>query len=476
MLCELINKTFTTGSFPNSEKVARVVPIFKGGDSSDINNYRPISILPPLGKIFERAISIQLYGYFLEKKIITPEQYGFVKNKTTSNALVNFSRYVYDQLDQGNFVFSLFLDFRKAFDSVDHEILLGKLLHYGIRGPAHRLLGSYLSDRRQYVAINGTVSSSKWISHGVPQGSILGPLLFLIFINDIVHSSPIFRFILYADDSTLLYTFPRREVEIVHYRINLGLSDLNCWLKANKILINPTKSHYMILSYRNDVSTSPIMIGSSCITPVDKIKFLGLYIDSHLRFSHHIDYISSKISKLIGILYKINNFLPIYVLKSIYLSLIHPYLTYGLEVYYSTAEIHRNKLFIIQKKAIRAINSLPYNEHTEQYFLSNKILKLADLHHYHIAIYIYRSLYYDFDPDLSRYFHESSVLNVHHYNTRSANSIRVPLLKRSVSQNTIFFVGPKIWNKLPASVVNCRGIARFKSELRNHFLAFYSSD
>ena len=162
-------------------KLARVIPLYKGGCSENVNNYRPISILPLFSKIFERTVYNQLYNFFEKYNILTPYQYGFRKKRSTIQAVLNQLEYIYKNLDQNKTVISIFMDFSKAFDSIDHEILLKKLYFYGVRGIPHDWFSSYLSNRKQFVNVNDTNSSVKYVSHGVPQGSILGPLLFQIY-------------------------------------------------------------------------------------------------------------------------------------------------------------------------------------------------------------------------------------------------------------------------------------------------------
>ena len=206
-LALLINQSLADGIFPQSLKVARVVPIFKGGCGNDANNYRPVSVLPLFSKIYERVVFNQLSAFLDKYNIINEAQYGFRAGKSTIEAILNHLQFVYDELDSGNLVISLFLDFRKAFDSINHEILLKKLHHYGIRGLAHKWFSSYLSNRQQFVSINGVCSGQCEVSYGVPQGSILGPILFLLFINDFPKCNPFFKYTLFADDTTLSCSF-----------------------------------------------------------------------------------------------------------------------------------------------------------------------------------------------------------------------------------------------------------------------------
>ena len=201
----IINQSLTSGIFPNSLKIAKVTPIFKKGNNNLITNYRPISVLPVISKIFETVICDQLSDYFLTNNLLCAQQYGFKKNSSTELAALELLDRVLDQLDKHKIPINFYIDLSKAFDSLRHDILLDKLTYYGITNPARKLIESYLSNRTQFVQIGNQASTMKPVLTGVPQGSIIGPLLFNIFINDIVNASQKFAFILYADDTTLIF-------------------------------------------------------------------------------------------------------------------------------------------------------------------------------------------------------------------------------------------------------------------------------
>ena len=363
---------------------------------------------------------------------------------------------MYTNLDSGHLIFSIFLDFHKAFDSVDHSILLSKLEIYGIRGHALSWFESYLSNRKQFVRVNNKISNLQQITYGVPQGSILGPLLFLIFINDINHSSNLFKFILYADDSTLSTRIHENQFDQDINKINSELNNVFRWLCANKITINVKKTKFMVFSYNRNVMLSEIKIGNYLISEADFIKFLGVYIDNHLTFKHHISEVSLKISKSVGLLFKLNKFFPYNILKIIYSSLIHPYLIYGAEAWHGTFKNLTNKIFILQKKAIRAINELDYNDHTNDYFKTNKILKLNDQYNFQIIKYIYQLFNTNIDEEMSAMLINS--LQDHNYDTRNKRIINVTNVSRNRSKNNVFHNGVKSWNSLPDVIKNSKSL------------------
>ena len=355
----IVNRSIENGIFPDSLKIAKVVPIFKHGNKYVISNYRPISLLPLLSKIFEKIAHRQLVNYLDSKNVIFDHQYGFRANKSTDNAIIDLMQYIYEGLDNDFYVFSIFLDFKKAFDSVDHDVLLSKLYHYGVRGVAHDWFHSYLSNRKQYVTIDDSSSELQPITHGVPQGSILGPLLFLIFINDLPFCAPFFKFILFADDSTLSCRIPKNEVNNFHVLINVHLESVYRWLSANKIAINTEKTKYIVFSYRGSIQLSPVYIGDGQIENTNVTKFLGVNIDENLNFQSHVNFVSNKICKSVGIIFRLN-YLPTNILLTLYQSLILPYLSYGILAYSGCSLSYFNKLFIAQKRCVRAIYKLEY--------------------------------------------------------------------------------------------------------------------
>ena len=235
-LTYIINLTLEQGIFPNSLKIAKVIPIFKQGSRSSCNNYRPISVLSVLSKIFEKCILNQLKFYFMIENILVSNQYGFRSGSTTTDCLVELMDEITKAIDQEKYAVSIFLDLSKAFDTVNHSILLSKLNSYGIRSIENQWFKSYLSNRKQKVFVNGIESSSLLISSGVPQGSILGPFLFLVYINDIVKSTNYFSVRLFADDTSLTAT--GKDLEVLLQRINSELPAIYEWLCSNRLTLN----------------------------------------------------------------------------------------------------------------------------------------------------------------------------------------------------------------------------------------------
>ena len=471
ILAILINKSFITGKFPDYLKIARVIPVFKAGDKKDISNYRPISILSIFSKIYEKIAHKQILSFINKFKLLHNNQYGFRPKRSTTQAILDNLQFIYNSLDAGDTALSIFLDFSKAFDSINHQILLSKLNRYGFRGLTNQWFKSYLSNRKQYVSINEISSEMQNITHGVPQGSILGPILFLLYINDFPDCTKFFKFTLFADDSSLLCNFNKDFQTNIHQKVNLELKKVNTWLQANKIKINIGKSKFMIFNYRRQTPIPPLAFGSGQFMETQTIKFLGIIFDNKLRFSDHINMTKSKISRTAGLLFKLNKFLPTNVLQTIYQSLIHPYLTYGIEAWHAAPAYLINKLFIIQKKAIRAISNLNYNDHTNIYFKNLKILKLHDVFRENITVFFFNTLKNNMNSNVGSLLTYRQ--DIHNYYTRNRSKLNVPLLNRHQTQSAFLYQGIREWNNLPPSVLALETSKKLRIWLKDHYLSLY---
>ena len=273
-----------TGIFPDELKIAKVIPLFKKDDPKLLKNYRPISLLPTISKVVEKIIFTQLSTYFNENKLIFDNQYGFRPKHSTEYAALELVDRIITQMDKKEVPINIFLDLSKAFDTIDHTVLLAKLRYYGIHDTALLLLKSYLNNRKQYVEFEDTKSEILPITIGVPQGSILGPLLFIIYINDFSQASNIFKFIMYADDTTLFSNLKSfgNNIQTKEYLINAELSNVIEWLHINKLSLNKSKSKYMIFSSRKMRVLAHFTI--------HMVEFIQLYTDqphTWLGFHHH---------------------------------------------------------------------------------------------------------------------------------------------------------------------------------------------
>ena len=363
----IINQMITTGVFPDSFKILKIIPLFKKGDSSLLSNYRPISLLPTISKIFESILYNQLYEYFNSNNLLAEQQYGFRSNHSTEYAAVKFVDHISKDMESGN---------TPAFDTLSFDILLYKLSHYGIKDNAFKLLKSYLTDRKQFVVFNNQNSEITDITTGVHQGSILGPLFFSICINDLITVSDKLKFVMYADDTTIYFNIEEFDQYNLQQDITKELENITLWLKRNKLSLNVQKTRLMVFHRKQkQIKELNIVINGITIESVESFNFLGLIIDEGLSWKKHTDVVRNKISKVVGILYRLHNIFPRYILQTLYNSLITSYINYGLLLW--DAESYRIEL--LQKEAIRLITNSSYTAHTTPLFIELGLLKVQDM-------------------------------------------------------------------------------------------------
>ena len=355
----------STGIVPDNTKLAKVIPVHKGDSNSDFNKYRPISILPIFSKFFEKAIYNRLSSFINKNNILYEHQYGFRSNYSTSLAVIQLVEQISSSVDNKELSLGIFLDLSRAFDTVNHRILLTKLEHYGIRGLALKWITSYLTNRKQFVEYINTSSDHKTVTCGIPQGSILGPLLFILYINEISNSSNLLKFILFADDTNVF--FSGKDISTLNHVVNNELEKVANWLIANQLSINLKKTNYIIFKPRQkmlDYNKFSIQIKNASIERKESTKFLGVIVDEHLCLKDHISAVASKISKSIGIISKSRYYLSQKSLFMLYYSLIYSYLYYGNIIWESTYHINLYRLRILQKRIVRIITNSNYDAHT----------------------------------------------------------------------------------------------------------------
>jgi hypothetical protein len=467
-----------TGIFPDKLKIAQISPIYKKDDESLFNNYRPISLLPAISKVFEKIIFKQLYDYFHINKLFYNSQYGFRAEHSTEFAALELIDRVLVEMDKNEIPISIFLDLSKAFDTLDHPILLNKLDYYGIKGDALNLMKSYLSDRKQYVEIDGIQSDTLVIKTGVPQGSILGPLLFIIYINDIANSSNIFEFIIYADDTTLSGTLKiiikKSQMKSINEIINNELSNINDWLKVNKLSLNIQKSKFILFhTAQRNIPQLEIKIDNVKIEQVKDFNFLGLTLNENLHWNAHINKISNRISRSLGILNKLKHFLPIQTKILIYNSLILSHLNFGILAWGYKCD----RIIKLQKKAIRILSLSKYNAHTEPLFKELKLLKCTDI----LKIQELK-FYFKYKHDkLPHYLQNLPIMSnrdMHNHATRLQSNIHQIRTNHEYSKSCIKHDIIKVVNNTPTYIldkINTHSLQGFAKYIKKDILQSYQS-
>ena len=463
-LATIINKSLSEGKFPNIMKIARINPIFKAKDKTALSNYRPISILPTISKVFEKIIFKRLYSFLEKYSILSENQFGFRPKHSTIDAIIQFTNHITEGFKNKETSIGLFCDLSKAFDTIDHNLLIKKLHYYGIRGVALNLIKSYLSERKMYVQIGQLKSFQLIQTHGVPQGSILGPLLFIIYINDLPDALCHSKATMFADDTNLLKS--SHNTSLLIKEMNEDANQLYSWFNANKLSLNISKTYFIIFSKSKNFRTSEmkIKIGNTQLERKQATMFLGMLIDSNLNWHEHILNIHTKISKSIYAINRAKHYLPKLQLKILYHSLIQPHIEYGLILWGKTHSTYVNKIAVLQKKIIRIINRACFNEHTNQYFINMKILKLNELFDFQVAKYMYRYHHQILPKGLCSAFNLNR--HEHQYNTRNVfkNYSTKPELKN---------IGHSIWTNLPETIKNANNVDIFKKRLKQVLLEKY---
>ena len=469
-LTYIINLSFNMGEVPDNIKIAKVIPIHKSGQKDVVSNYRPVSVLPAFSKIFERLVYKRMTSFISINNILYSNQYGFRENHSTYMAALKFVDDVSFNLDKKISTVSLFIDLSKAFDTIDHSILLNKLYIYGIRGIAFNWFKSYLTNRKQFVRFNDTDSTLSNINTGVPQGSILGPLLFILYINDMYKSSNMLNFILFADDTTIY--LHNNDVNLAIQSMSSELNNVSEWLSANKLSLNIDKTKLLVFTnIKGEIPNYILQFKDKVIESSRTTKFLGLIIDNKLSWRDHITKVSGSISKMVGIMCKIKYYLPSYILLTIYNSLVLPHLMYSIIVWGNALPTYTYCLNILQKRAIRQIGKASYRAHTPPLFYCNNVLTLHDLYNYQLGIFIYNYLNSQLPPDFDSFFDLNR--QFHTYSTRGSHDLAQPYTRTTFAHSQVRSTGVIFWNSLNISIRNSPSIMIFKKKLKRYLLLCY---
>jgi len=418
-LCHLINISFESGEFPDIFKLAKIIPVFKSGSRVDVNNYRPISLLSNISKIIEKLMHSRLYKFLQQSKCFYQNQFGFRLKRSTSDALVCILDSLQSKMDKGEFSCGVFIDIKKAFDTVDHKILLSKLEHYGIRGIANLWFKSYLNERRQFVCIDSINSNIQQNNCGVPQGSILGPLLFILYINDLnkaINHSEVYHF---ADDTSLILS--NQSFKELTKQMNRDLNLLSEWSRANELCLNVAKTELIIFNPPGKATNLKykIKLDNTVIKLSSFVRYLGILLDNQLNWSSHISQLSMRLSRAIGILSKLRYNLPLNTLKMVYHSIFNSHILYGIQIWSQNSQTIRTKIQNFQNRAIRKITFSNSNCDMDSLYKDLKILKFSDLIYVQNCIFMSR-VENDLMPE--NYKSKFSYRNeVHNHDTRAAS-------------------------------------------------------
>jgi len=455
VIASLFNLSVSAGMFPSSLKTARVIPIFKSGEPTFTSNYRPISTLPILSKIFEKLMHKQLLSFLSCNNILSPCQFGFRSNSSTSDAILEFLDNAANILDRKNSLLTVFLDFSKAFDTVNHKILLDKLCHVGVRGMVLEWFRSYLSGRKQYVSVNGSNSDLLDIQTGVPQGSVLGPTLFLLYVNDMCKCSDGLQFLHFADDTTVFSS--GGEVNELAARMNVQLNNVYSWLCSNRLSLNVKKSSCMLITHRKDRIVPTVTVANTSVDVVSEAKFLGIIIDDKLSFKQHAVDLCKKLSRSVGMMNRISELVPPAAKIKIYYSLIYSRVSYGIVAW---GKSRVGNAVHIERLLRKARNIVSFQARHIQSF---KFLNFQSIYKYFTCVKLYNVVKLNHHPYFVQNF--NSLLPQHAHNTRFSSQTRFlpPFYSKAVCQKQFMFRSVELWNALPVELRESRSLARHGS-------------
>ena len=485
-LTRIFNCCINEGLYPSGFKIAKCVAIYKGNktDPNDPLSYRPISILNSLNKAFERLLYDQLYTYIENFNILPKYQYGYRKNHSTCQAVLDFAKHIENIIDRNETAIAVFMDLSKAFDTVDKSILSKKLNKLGIAGISNKLLVNYMSNRK--FCMNNDNDTLYDMNYGVPQGSILGPLLFLIYIYDMQYIAPLISSIVYADDTTIILN-GKTVTEAVR-KANIVMDQYYNYFTVNKLTINEGKTKYMLFtkSKKSSVNNNEdeLCINGIPLERVNSIKFLGIFINDQLNWNDHKRYVHSKISRNLGILYKCRDIMVKEDLINMYNSFIMPYLLYCLPLWGGSVKSNKDVVVKTQNKAMRILFNTKRTGDAWRHSLdktTHTILPIKELYKVEIAKFCYKHI----KNDLPNHFINSVMPifahSIHNTNTRHRTTHNYQLNKDNtlpLAFNSFTTQCIRIWNALPAllkvhAAINNNSIKTFTTNLKtsiNHDL------
>lgn len=465
---QVINTSLETGTFPKNWKTSTIIPLEKKNNTVKCEEHRPINMMPLYEKLLEMVINKQIIEYVEYNKLLSTYQAGFRKQKCCESALQTVLADWKNALSRKLMVGVVFLDFRRAFETINRNLLLEKLKNYGFGSVVISLLTEYLEDRYQIVKYNNSISCCKSNIFGVPQGTVMGPNLFILYINDIVDYVDKCRIQLFADD-TLLY-FIGDNVDTIVDTINSELEILKKWLGSNSLAVNTEKTKFMIIKNRfnnsDTMSHSGVYIDNKKLEQVKECKYLGVIIDENLTFFNHAKYITGKIAKKVSFMGRIGNNLSAWSKLVIYKTIILPHLNYCATVLFLFNNSEINALQKKQNQSMRVI--LGCNRYTSiKYMLKEtKLLSVRQTIFLNSMIFIYKVKHSLLETELLSEI--DYVENIHEYDTRSRGNFYVPAVKTSYSQNNLFHRGLVEFNKLPNEVKSCQTLKLFVNRCREY--------
>ena len=471
----LFNKSIATATYPSEFKLAKIIALYKKKSRYVPTNYRPISLLNCFNKIFERLIQTQMLTFIEKHKILYINQYGFRKGFSTTLALIDVVDFIKRCIDNKEYVLGIFLDLEKAFDSIDHDILLAKLDHYGFRGHSNKFLKSYLKNRQQYTFVNKKTSSLLNVKYGVPQGSILGPLLFLLYINDISQVLEKGKGTLFADDTAI--TFRNRDINQLINQAEGTLKDVKTWFNLNNLSLSIGKSSCVLFhGIKQDpkLNFQGLKVGREVIPRTKCVKYIGLHLDELLNFDYHVNELCKSLTKYFGVFYHMKHTINNKIARTIYYTCLHSRIKYGIEIYGTTSDKNMKKIQTLQNKLLRLLLNKNPLYSTDQLHAEMKILKIVDVHKHCTLQFVYKCTTGDQIIKFRDYFTARN--EIHSYNTRYNHHLNIPDIPHTeLVRSTTHYNGTTLWNELDENIKDSENLNIFKKRVYNSLARNYTT-
>ena len=464
----IFNHSIQTGHFPQDFKLAKIIPIPKSESSNDINNYRPISLLSIVSKVFERAVHSQLLSFLKKENLLSERQSGFRPKHSTSTCLTEICDFLYEHLDKGRLIGAVFLDLRKAFDIIPHDLLIKKLSSYGLDGIALKWFESYLKGRQQCVSFKGATSDFLPVYSGVPQGSILGPLLFCIYINEIsdLPLHPQTKISLYADDTAIFSS--GFGVHSVQKQLQADIKVISQWFLENGLIVNTDKTKVMLFasSKRKKTAELNIVMDGELLEKVTKFKYLGVVVDQNLDWTPHVNEVIKKLCSSVACIRRIRHCVTKSTLTQLYYSLFLPHIDYCCTAWGCTTKTNLGRLQRCQNKFARLVLNAEYRTSTVSLLDALKWQSIEKRLSYQYCIMAYKSLNDMGPPYLSHLLSRRNVV----YSTRhvESNQLYLPIPKTENKKRSFSYKASKLFNSLPLHVQSSSTLEVFKKRLRAH--------
>ena len=473
-IAKIFNQSITENCYPTLLKIARVVPIYKSGERTNVKNFRPISVLPVLNKIFETLLFKRLNSFVENNSVLNDFQHGFRRGYSTETALMSLLRHIVPAYSDKTYALCLMLDQSKAFDLVEHNLLISKLYRYGLRGIVSDYFKSYLHNRKFYLAYNNTKTEEYAIEHSVPQGSLLGPMLFNLYTNDLVYYVDGVNFVIYADDTVLTIVGP--DLSLLIQLMNEKLIKLSEWCRFNGLKLNSSKTKCMIFSPVSLVDVPDVKIDDVTIERVDSCKYLGLTLDSKLKFDCQINELCSRLAAKCAIAFRLNRYFNLDTARKFYFAFVYSIVTYGLSVYGGNL-INCSKFNRVQKyqnKIVRTLFAQFYNySDIDNLYSKLNLLKIQDIYKLKVSEIMHKYIYSDL---------HSSILDCVRSDMPDANTRNLalshlyvrPIFPRiNVVRHSFVYQFADVWNKVPVNIRNTPDFNAFRKLYISHLLNSY---